>query len=60
VSGKSMAMALGLFLNSVPARAKAAGVPRVQVSKDQKGFVLEPSCVVPTSSSCSIVHLGPW
>jgi hypothetical protein len=44
VSRKILAMALVVaFLGSVPARAKLDEMPWVQVSKEKKAFVLEPS-----------------
>jgi Cellulase (glycosyl hydrolase family 5) len=43
MSRKSMAMALVVaFLSSVPAQGKPDEMPWVQVSKDKKGFVLDP------------------
>jgi hypothetical protein len=44
VSRKILAMALVVaFIRSVPAQAKADEMPWVQVAKDKKGFVLDPS-----------------
>jgi hypothetical protein len=44
VSRRILAIALLFaFLGSVPAQAKPDEMPWVQVSNDQKGFVLEPS-----------------
>src|SRR4051794_26949763 len=44
VSRKSLAMALLLaFLGTVPSQASPGEMPWVQVSKDKKGFVLDPS-----------------